>query len=186
MAFDSPHIFSSCCFRSLSSSSYPWLVALWCSSAINASSCPLPRAHSLFGTGYFTALDLFTSSFFPSEIMSTVFLSLHGSSFHHLVLRLPPLSRRSPRITPSLLLSAESFHSLPHLCPPSLLCCSMGNTGNHGEQVRGNHGDLAVVRYEQCLHLLACRGVNWRRDIFVCMIESQGNVCYISPQMLSL
>lgn len=62
MAFDSPHVFYPCYFHSLSSSSYPWLVALWCLSAINASFRPLPRVHSLFGTGYFTALDLFTSS----------------------------------------------------------------------------------------------------------------------------
>lgn len=124
--------------------------------------------------------------FFSSEITSTLFLSLHGSSFHHLVLRVPPLFRHSLKITPSLLLSAESSHSLPYLCPPSLLCCSMGNTGNHGEQVCDIHGDLAVVRYEQCLRLLACRGVNWWRDIFVCMIESQGRICHISPQMLSL
>ncbi|XP_037620451.1 prominin 1 b isoform X2 [Sebastes umbrosus] len=42
----------------------------------------------------------------------------------------------------------------------------MGNTGNHGEQVCDIHGDLAVVRYEQCLCLFACGGFNWWRDIF--------------------
>lgn len=43
------------------------------------------------------------------------------------------------------------FHrSLPILfliCPPSLFCCSMANTGNHGEQVCDIHGNLAI-RYE--------------------------------------
>ncbi|XP_056265170.1 prominin 1 b isoform X4 [Pseudoliparis swirei] len=39
----------------------------------------------------------------------------------------------------------------------------LGNAGNHGEHVCDPLGDLAVLRYEPCL--LACRGVDWRRDI---------------------
>ncbi|XP_032386788.1 prominin 1 b isoform X4 [Etheostoma spectabile] len=41
----------------------------------------------------------------------------------------------------------------------------MGNTGNPGEHMCDIHGDLAVVRYEQCFCLHACRGVTWWRDV---------------------
>lgn len=70
------------------------------------------------------------------------------------------LHSRSVRVTPSF------QPSLSLTCPTSLLCCSMGNTGNHGD--RHVHGSLAVVRYERRL-LSACRAdVWWRGFWFVC------------------
>lgn len=187
MAFDSPHIFSSCYFRSFSSSSYPWLVALWCLSVNNTSLLPLPRVHSLSGMGYF--------GFFGSlHIFLTFFIRNHKHDLSLFAWIL--ISSTSPASYSSLfdffptlwgsLHPCCSQRSLPIFfltCPPSLLCCSMGNTGNHGEQVCDIHGDLAVVRYEQCLCLLACRGLNWWRDIFV---FRQFNIYKISPKMLSL
>jgi len=103
MASDSPHIFSWCYWRSPSRISFPWLVSLWCLSASRTSSRPLPRARCLFAMGSFDigSLHIFLAPFFyfyyKSEVASMVFLSLHGSSSHHLPLRLPPLLRLSHR-----------------------------------------------------------------------------------------
>lgn len=161
MVLDSPHIFSLCDFRSLSSSSYPWLVALWFLITINASFCPLPLPISCL---VWDTLRLWISSFFPTlyypKSRARSFSLGMDLSFLHLLLRLPALFqlyfRHSPR-TYSILVAFSGV--FPFSFSPSLLCCSMGNTGNHGERVCDIHGDLAVVRYEQRLCLLACRGL---------------------------
>lgn len=98
-------------------------------------------------------------SLFPSQINHTVFLSWLG------FWRPPPFFQLyflhkslHPRFFQLSLLS--SFFSL-------LLCCSMSNTGNRVEHMCEIHGDLAVVRYEWLLCLLACFGlIRWRNHFF--------------------
>lgn len=169
MAFDSPRIFSSCYFRSLSPEPFTrgllhFDVCLLFTRLFRL----LPRTLSLCGAGNFDfgSLHIFLTLFFPSEITSMAFLSLYGSSSRHLLLPLPPLFRLYFRGSLHPCCFQRSLPILSLTCPPALLCCSMGNTGNHGEQVCDIHGDLAVVRYEQCLCLFACGGFNWWRDIF--------------------
>lgn len=133
-------IFFRLVFSSLSSSSYPWLVALWCLSVICSSFCPLTSDTS--SLGLFSSLISFH---WKSRAWSLFEWILFSSSSLLLLLTLDFLF-----IWGSL--HPCCFHqNLPILlltCPPSLLCCSMGNTGNHGEQVCD--GNLAVVRYEPC------------------------------------
>lgn len=118
MASDSPHIFSWCYWRSPSRISFPWLVSLWCLSASRTSSRPLPRARCLFAMGSFDigSLHIFLAPFFyfyyKSEVASMVFL------FAWIFISPPSPASSSasstvtPRIAPSLMLSAESSHAL--------------------------------------------------------------------------
>lgn len=155
---------------------------------VNASILPLPLAifclvrdtlHLPFGSlhiflrfvlknhqhSVFLLARIFISSFSPASSFS--FFFFHRSVF-----------------TPSLSFIGVFLFS----CSPSLLCCSMGNTGNHGEQLCNIHGDLAVVRYEPHPCLLACCGLESVEGSFclfflvceqypICMYE---HVLYVS------
>lgn len=184
MVLDSPPF-----FLSLTSSSYPWLVALWCFDHRECFHSSSPTCHFLFGTGYFTFtfwISPYFLTFCSKKIISTVSFSWHGSSFHHFLLHLPSVFFffHCSVFTPSLSFIGVFLFS----CSPSLLCCSMGNTGNHGEQLCNIHGDLAVVRYEPHPCLLACCGLESVEGSFclfflvceqypICMYE---HVLYVS------
>lgn len=124
----------------LSSSSYPWLVALWCLSGFLSSFCHLPHGHTFFGTGYFVFGSLLSSHLLTREAWSLFEWILISSSSLTVCLSIwRSLHTCCLHQSPPILLLTR---------PPSLLCCSMGSTGNQGERVCD--GNLAVVRYEPC------------------------------------
>lgn len=156
MALNSSYIFPSRYFPSL----LQILVPVACCTLIfvcyacvlsSSSTCPVS-----FYFGYGTLL-LWISSFFPifstqiTCVISCLFAwilvfpssSLRVTPHHGLYFR--PLGR-SLRTWPSL--SLPTLSRSPAL--PRLLCCSLGNAGNHGEQVCDIHGSLTVVRYGSC------------------------------------